>query len=508
MKVRFSAGTYVRVTSGAILGVTATDGVFGPLNGDYDATDDLLFYAVPAPEVKNTLTTLGENITDLGVKAVRKATMTAVTLLGMFYREQAAQAIAGPRLRARAGLPLATDAPTITSASGDPSSDADAATYSVLPFGVEAGSELPATNKTRNKFVRGFSKMLPLIGWGNALRAASRCVGFNTNGNQDRAPNGFGIDRALCVTDLMLHGDVLFLRGQGGADHDFELYVNGSLVTAAPGTGVTLQGGRQYRPANGWVKLKFPSVAQRRIQIVSGNNLLFGEYRTRATATLTPAIKRPLTWVHFGDSFSQYSGATYPQLGCTSWLHSMFGFECDFVDVSVGSTSVADPVNTSVDDTPTTGNKPQWRLQWRLSAKAYSPDIITMLIGHNDAAGPAFRTELAALLDELRADCPGALIILVGCNSSTAKNVGNGDLNIEADIATVCAGRPGVQFCPLQGGTEGRLLRGTSGNAGSPAGQGNVDVLVSGDNVHPTDTGHEVFGRAMARSIVEALHTI
>jgi lysophospholipase L1-like esterase len=444
----------------------------------------------------------------------------ASTLVSMYEQQRNVDAIYGPMLLARSSLPVAGNTPTITAASGNPSSDSDAATQVLWPFLSDAsGDVLSSAQKSAISYVRGHSPKLQGVGFGDSLRVASRCTTYGQNGNQDiDASNGYGIDRALVTIDLTLDGDVLFLRNQTGSASQYEIYVNGSLVTAAAGANVTLVNSRSYQPGATWLKLKWSSVDRRRVMIVCAANQIPREIRTRITSTITPSIATPIKWAHFGDSFSQYSGAevspgvVVPTLGCTSWLHAAFGYNCHFLDASCGSTGILKSAgdNNGVGQNPVVGQKPTFRQQWRLSVQgSFVPDVVTFLAGHNDVGSDALTVELAKMFSEILEANPNCIIIPIGANTSPTLIASGADFVVENAIVAAANGLPNVYPVRLQNRPEGRFLRGSSGNTGATAGLGNVDLYTSSDNVHPSLAGHRAYGRdAMAAGMYNVLKSL
>jgi lysophospholipase L1-like esterase len=464
------------------------------------------------------------SLTGVASDKVREVSIPVVsvasTLVSMYEQQRNLDAIYGPMLLARSSLPGAGNTPTITASNTNPSADTDVSTQSLWPFLTDAVADnLSLAQKSVISYVRGHSPKLQGIGFGDSLRLASRCAAYGQNGSQDiDASNGYGIDRALVTLDLTLDGDVLFFKVQPGSAAQHEIYVNGSLITTAAGTNVTLVNSRSYQPSATWMKLKWSSVDRRRVMIVCPANQIPREIRTRVTATITPSVANPIKWVHFGDSFSQYSGAeitpgvTIPTLGCTSWLHAAFGYNCHFLDASSGSTGILKSAgdNNGVGQTPIVGQKPTFRQQWRLSVQgAFVPDVVTFLAGHNDVGSAALTTELTQLFNEILEVNPNCIIIPIGANSSPTLIASGADIVVENAIVAAANGLSNVYPVRLQNRPEGRFLRGNSGNTGTTAGLGNVDIYTGPDNVHPSLAGHRAYGRdAMAAGMYNVLKSL
>lgn len=439
---------------------------------------------------------------------------TVQAMLAAYEGQRTKDEMFGPRILARSGFPVAADVPAITGITGAPSGDADASAQMVYPFVTDLSStdNLPALPK---HFVRGFSQGLRKRGtFGTCFRLSGATAKYGQVGNQDLdSVLGYGIDSCVQTMDFILDGDVVFLKTLAGASNaNVEFYVNGSLVTAAPGTGAVTDGFRGYTlSANGWFKLKFSTVARRRIQAVCPGQNVPGVLATRNTATITPAIESPLTWLMLGDSFSQYTGATTRTVGLAEWLHASFGYEFDVINAGSGGANFAGTNCIRPGDSLQVGLKGSIRSQWQHHAKVNAPQIVSMLIGHNDSDKDQTRCayEVGALLDEIRRDAPQALVLLFASNASPSI-IGNGTaVTVENTIMSVARGRPGVFAFPLQTWRAGPFLRGT-GSAIGTNGTGNTDIYtgLAADTTHPNDAGHRAYGLMMASRIYAALRTL
>jgi lysophospholipase L1-like esterase len=60
---------------------------------------------------------------------------------------------------------------------------------------------------------------------------------------------------------------------------------------------------------------------------------------------------------------------------------------------------------------------------------------------------------------------------------------------------------PAIFFIPTTGGANGAWMTGT-GSTAAPHGDGNCDVYISSDNVHPNDAGHAYLAGRMADEIM------
>lgn len=137
--------------------------------------------------------------------------------------------------------------------------------------------------------------------------------------------------------------------------------------------------------------------------------------------------------------------------------------------------------------------------------------------GFNDSAGSQSEIGAAAglLYETVQSALPRCEVIVVGCWSPTGTpSTGQANTNTTLRAAALAAGLP---FIDVQSGevvdaggavvaSQGKWITGT-GNAGSPAGNGNADVYISSDGIHPNDAGHVYVSRRMHAARV-ALFTV
>lgn len=427
-------------------------------------------------------------------------------LIAAYEAQQARDVQNGPMLLARSGLPVAGDIPAITASATTPDADTDPATQLIYPFGDIGNIDpIPQATLEKKRWYRGHSVGLRARQTNtDFIRLAETCATYGSNGSQDQdSILGYGIDKAMVIFDAYLDGDVLFMRTQGNNGCTFSLFVNGSRVTAAPGSGITQVGSDRYHPTAKYVKLKWGSVARRRVQIVFNEVQCPTIFYTRAVGTLLPANTSPLTWLHFGDSFSQYTGATSRELGLTTWMHAAFGLGFDFVNVAQGGAGFV-PGNRP--GAAPTSAKPSTRNQYLLHANKHRASIATYLIGHNDADQDytIAAAELAALLRQVAADNHGVIQCVFTTNASPGLITAGTATTVEAALIAAASTVPGVFVVPLQTSEIGAFLRGT-GRVGSTTGVGNSDLYTGTDGTHPSDAGHRAYGQHMAAQFYAAL---
>lgn len=127
--------------------------------------------------------------------------------------------------------------------------------------------------------------------------------------------------------------------------------------------------------------------------------------------------------------------------------------------------------------------------------------------GFNDSGGSQSAIDSAArlLYETVQAALPKCKLIVVGCWSPSG-SPSSGQINTNATLKTASRSF-GLPFIDVLSGQvfdgsgsvvaeQGKWITGT-GNAGSPVGDGNADLYVSADGIHPNDAGHVYLSRRM-----------
>jgi lysophospholipase L1-like esterase len=137
--------------------------------------------------------------------------------------------------------------------------------------------------------------------------------------------------------------------------------------------------------------------------------------------------------------------------------------------------------------------------------------------GFNDSAQPQPEIEAAAglLYEAVQSALPRCDIIVVGCWSPTG-TPSSGQVSTNATLRTVALAA-GLPFIDVQSGdvldgagavvaSQGKWITG-SGNTGAQAGDGNADLYIGSDGIHPNDAGHVYLSRRMyaARTVLAAV---
>jgi lysophospholipase L1-like esterase len=121
----------------------------------------------------------------------------------------------------------------------------------------------------------------------------------------------------------------------------------------------------------------------------------------------------------------------------------------------------------------------------------FAPDLLLITMGYNDVAMnmTALQNEVTATLQAVRQQPVLANIPIIVCpfggSHTTAVSI-PAETAIQAGVAA--ARSPFTYFIPTVNGPNGPWMTGT-GNTGALAGNGNCDIYMSVDGVHPNDTG-------------------
>jgi len=134
------------------------------------------------------------------------------------------------------------------------------------------------------------------------------------------------------------------------------------------------------------------------------------------------------------------------------------------------------------------------------------PFYIVIACGRSDAIYTlsAIQSAAAALWTGLRAAYPTATIMLVGPWSS-----GSNQPPIYGQISNALEAQAAITLPPINGQTPFVNLQGTitgTGNEGAPANNGNADIYIASDGVHPTDAGHTYIAQLVSKQFQRLLN--
>lgn len=215
--------------------------------------------------------------------------------------------------------------------------------------------------------------------------------------------------------------------------------------------------------------------APKRVRIdVDGAAQLYG-ISTLATETVWPLRDAsPARGVLIGDSFAEGVGAQFGALdGYAQAMGRILGFD-DWIVAGAGGTGLLQPNGARVNYLS------------RLSADVINqaPDLIVLQCTQNDNSLPLTQVHanLSAIIQAIRAALPQSIVVILGVwNANSSPSALATALN--GDLAATALGL-GVPYIDQLSWITG------SGNIGAPAGNGNADIYVSPDGVHPSAAGH------------------
>lgn len=278
----------------------------------------------------------------------------------------------------------------------------------------------------------------------------------------------------------------LIYRKNSAAPESFWLFVDDRPSTAVPFpvSGVVGSAGSLY-----YLKVSFATVAFRRIRIFCAL-ADFGGILTHVEDSVSPS-RTPLPrlgWIgdSWGEGTSQLSNGMLPipqlvalMIGCapvlnasqggTGWVSSGGDFKAPFGDLS--------------------------RIGPMLAA---APDILVLQGSINDTGSNAavISRSVTTTIDRLTVALPTTRIFAVGVQMLAGSTPTPSLENNEAFFTGVAAARAAANITCIDPIAEGWISG--SGNAGTPAGNGNADRYIGADGVHPTDAGAEYWASRIA----------
>lgn len=250
------------------------------------------------------------------------------------------------------------------------------------------------------------------------------------------------------------------------------------------------------------IKITFAGSATRRIEL-EFHGMRFGGVRREAGGTVAvSAVDLGPTVIVIGDSWTRSAGAVRT-------LARTMGLLLHWYDVRpsglVGTGWLAP------------GGSVKFRDRLIPDVIAHAPDILIVIGSINDSTrryvGATLEREALALIEETKAALPDTLIVLAGVpwtgywwwDQLVAPNVAPSHATILAQIENE---RDGLESAATRGGADLFIdmvpwITG-SGTVGDPQGDGNADLYVAADGVHPTTTdGYDYFGAQLADALAE-----
>lgn len=279
--------------------------------------------------------------------------------------------------------------------------------------------------------------------WGSDIKDAVAGFRGNGTGNGTQCRVNFKTDSSKI--DFKLAGN----------NSKYDLYVDGQRISATSVT--TDSSGAVYIYSIDW-----NGVEQMREYSLVGVNTAFGGIYVDTGKTIT-AITRPAKMIwQLGDSYTFGTMATQASF-------NDFRFYCD----KLGLVGLADGIGGS-GWTSTNSTQPQARITAKLATLSFTPDIITLALGYNDA--PAGRIDLLktnfresiALIKQYQ---PQAKIIVFG----PATPLGMTDqIAAVRDALIELTTELDLEFVDVKGWVTAE----------------NANLYTSSDNVHPNDQGY------------------
>ena len=266
-------------------------------------------------------------------------------------------------------------------------------------------------------------------------------------------------------------------RGVGG---NYRVWVDGRPTSLVPTDAP--RGGAFYR-----LTAHFPNRATRAVRFESDESR-FTQFTVDRSADVTAAAPAGTRAVLLGDSFTEGSRAAARFTAFGQKLCALSGWDDCWASGSGGTGYLA------------IGAAFPGRVKYRdrvvNDVLAWRPDVVVVTGGRND--GPfsvaQVQAESRALFLQIRAALPTALVIATSTFPASSAEANNSKLL--AFSKAIKAGSAGLADHYLDVmGTQAYITG--SGNAGSPTGDGNADVLTSADGVHPTQAGHDELGRQL-----------
>jgi lysophospholipase L1-like esterase len=261
---------------------------------------------------------------------------------------------------------------------------------------------------------------------------------------------------------------------QSASQSQFRVIVDGQYVSLTP-TGFS-------GTAFFYVVLDFTAAGGRKVRniIIEGYQIQFGSaLAVGPTATLQKPGGPVKKMYVLGDSFLVGT--------LTTILNSLTGVLADYLGIK----------NVWNGGVPGTGylatTPPAFTGRQRIpDIVDCAPDLLLILLGYNDVSlsVTALQAEVALTLRTIRAQPVLANMPIICCpfgGSHATALSGPTEAAIQAGVAD--ARVPFSYFIPTVNGPNGPWMTGT-GNTGAPAGNGNCDLYISTDNVHPNDAGH------------------
>lgn len=264
---------------------------------------------------------------------------------------------------------------------------------------------------------------------------------------------------------------------------NFRIYVDDKLVSVTPTSQPT--GGAIERTV-----VDFSSVGGRAVRKigVEGQEMQFKGLSIGAIDSVWPALRRAPLLAVLGDSYVEAGNYATAKYTSFAWRAAqMLGWR-----IAASGSGGTGYLKTS-------GVRVKYRDRWRNDLGQLSPDVVVVTGGRNDngSFSPSnVGAEAALLFADIRSQLPNAKIIAVSPFAAS-----NGETtSLQAFGAAIQSALSGISNSHFLDVLSPALITGT-GKVGATTGDGNADVLIGADAVHPTQLGHDVMGRWLAERI-------
>jgi lysophospholipase L1-like esterase len=266
-------------------------------------------------------------------------------------------------------------------------------------------------------------------------------------------------------------------RGVGGR---YRIWVDGHPTSRASTDAP--DGGAFYR-----LSVQFPTRAPRAVRFESDESR-FTQFTVARSDVVTAAAPAGTRAVILGDSFAEGARAAARFTAFGQTLCALAGWDDCWASGSGGTGYLA------------TGARFPGRVKYRdrvvNDVLAWRPDVVVVTGGRND--GPFTvaqeQAESRALFQQIRRALPAAVFITTSTFPASQAEASNRKMLAFSDAIKTSSVGLADHYLDVMG--RHAYITG-NGDAGSPTGKGNADVLTSADGVHPTQAGHDELGRQL-----------
>lgn len=233
----------------------------------------------------------------------------------------------------------------------------------------------------------------------------------------------------------------------------------------------------------------FPSSQPRLIRLECAGAAIFAGIRIQTTATIAyPTVPKGPRCIVVGDSFVEGAGANSDAATLVARLALHMGWPDTWRSGSGGTGYLAVPEDI---DPP----RKTFRARAATDIIAHDPNIVIICGGYNDALLPpvSVTTEAGLLYTQLATALPDTEFIVVGPWGRTEDQWADYQVALRDGIRAQTQARGWYFVDPVAEG----WITGT-GRVGATAGDGNADLYISADNVHPSPAGHAYLAERLA----------